>query len=42
MLAEGGYEVVSFWEYGYPARLAKGMEDVVLKALADLRRGGIT
>jgi len=42
MLDEGGYEVVSYWEYGYPARLAKGMEDVALKALADLRRGGIT
>lgn len=37
MLPEGGYEVVSFWEYGYAAPLAAGMEDVVLDALARLR-----
>jgi hypothetical protein len=41
MLPEGGYEVVSYWEYGYPAPLAKGMEDAVLKALAQLRDRGI-
>ncbi len=41
MLPEGGYEVVSSWEYGLPAPLAKGMEDVVAKALAQLRERGI-
>jgi len=41
MLPEGGYEVVSSWEYGYPAPFAKGMEDVVRKALAHLRDCGI-
>ncbi|HQM48760.1 MAG TPA: hypothetical protein PLJ71_08730 [Candidatus Hydrogenedentes bacterium] len=40
-LPEGGYEVVSFWEYGYPSRLAPGMEDAVTKALAALRERGI-
>ena len=41
MLPEGGYEVVSAWEYGLPARLAAGMEDVVGTALAELRNRGI-
>ena len=41
MLPEGGYEVVSYWEYGLPARLAPGMEDAVRKAVADLREQGI-
>ena len=27
MVEEGGYEVVSFWEYGFPAPLAAGMEE---------------
>ena len=41
MLPEGGYEVASYWEYGYPAPLANGMEQVVRKALGDLRQRGI-
>ena len=42
MLPEGGYEVVSYWEYGYPAPLARGMEGTVLAALERLRARGIT
>ena len=42
MLPEGGYEVVSFWEYGYPAPLAPGMEKAVEKALRELSGSGIT
>ncbi|MBI4559186.1 MAG: hypothetical protein HY706_16500 [Candidatus Hydrogenedentes bacterium] len=42
MLDEGGYEVYSFWEYGYPAELAPGMEDIVLDALRNLRDNGIS
>jgi hypothetical protein len=41
MLPEGGYEVVSSWEYGYPAPLAPGMEDAVEKALQELSVLGI-
>lgn len=41
MLPEGGYEVVSSWEYGLPAGLAPGMEEQVRKALAELRDQGI-
>jgi len=41
MLDEGGYEVDSYWEYGYPSRLAKGMENVVRDGLIELRKQGI-
>ncbi|MBN2311032.1 MAG: hypothetical protein JXR94_18800 [Candidatus Hydrogenedentes bacterium] len=41
MLPEGGYEVVSAWEYGYPARFAPGMEDEVSEALVELRSRGV-
>ena len=41
MLPEGGYEVVSYWEYGLPAPLAPGMEEVVLNALSLLRNKGV-
>jgi len=37
MLPEGGYEVVSAWEYGFPAPLAVGMEDAVADALEKIR-----
>jgi len=37
MMDEGGYEVVSFWEYGYPSRLTPGFEETMLATLADLR-----
>jgi neutral ceramidase len=41
MLDEGGYEVVSFWEYRKPSRLAKGMERILMDSLAQLRSLGI-
>ena len=41
MLPEGGYEVVSFWEYGLPSRLAPGMEHEVRRALLELYDRGI-
>jgi len=41
MLPEGGYEVVSYWEYGLPSSLAPGMEREVLRALTELRDQGI-
>ncbi len=41
MLPEGGYEVVSFWEYGLPSRLAPGMESEVRRALLQLRDRGV-
>ena len=41
MLTEGGYEVASYWEYGYPAPLARGMETIVLDTLKALRERGI-
>ncbi|HOF87822.1 MAG TPA: hypothetical protein PLZ36_06915, partial [Armatimonadota bacterium] len=41
MLPEGGYEVESYYEYGCPAPLASGIEDVLDAGLAALRRAGI-
>jgi hypothetical protein len=41
MLAEGGYEVQSYWEYGLPAPLAEGAERVVDRALPLLRERAI-
>jgi len=41
MIDEGGYEVVSYWEYGWPAPLAKGTESVMSRAVEDLRAAGI-
>jgi len=41
MLDEGGYEAESYWEYGHPAPLAKGMEEILTRALQDLRGQGI-
>ena len=41
MLDEGGYEVESYWEYKYPAPLAKGMENVLLTTLQQLKEHGI-
>ena len=34
---EGGYEVVSYWEYGYPAPLAPGLEGILTETLGQLR-----
>ncbi len=41
MLEEGGYEAVSFWEYGFPSSLAKGTEKVIEQGLEDLKALGI-
>jgi hypothetical protein len=41
MLGEGGYEVESYWEYGYPAPLADGMEAILTRALEDLKARGV-
>lgn len=41
MLDEGGYEVESYYEYGYPAPLAPGMERILTQALKWLRAAGI-
>jgi len=41
MIDEGGYEVVSYWEYGYPAPLAKGFESILTQGLEELRASGI-
>jgi len=38
---EGGMEVTSYAEYGYPAPLAKGMEDILDRTLAELRARGV-
>ncbi len=43
MLPEGGYEVVSYWEYGLAAPLAPGLDEVALENLRCLagRVGGL-
>jgi hypothetical protein len=41
MLDEGGYEVVSYWEYGQPARLAKGFEGTLTDGLRRLGTAGV-
>jgi len=41
MLDEGGYEVVSYYEYGQPAPLAKGFEDILKESLEQLHSRGI-
>ncbi len=41
ILAEGGYEAESYWEYDWPSPLAPGTEAIVEEALADLRAAGI-
>jgi hypothetical protein len=41
MLDEGGMEVTSYLEYGFPAPLAKGMEEVLRAALQEVRAMGI-
>ena len=42
MLPEGGYEVVSSWEYGFVAQFKPGMEDAVRDALKELRDRGVS
>ena len=41
MLNEGGYEPTCFREFGQPAPLAKGLERILKKSLAQLLRAGI-
>lgn len=41
MVTEGGYEVTSGWEYGFPSNLARGMETPMRKALEELTSLGI-
>jgi hypothetical protein len=41
MLDEGGMEPTSYWEFGWPAPLAKGMEKVAAEAIQELRARGI-
>ena len=41
MLDEGGYEVVSYFEYGQPAPLAKGFEGILRQSLEQLHSLGI-
>jgi len=40
-LPEGGYEVEAYGEYGYPARLAPGMEDIVQKTMERFSEVGV-
>jgi neutral ceramidase len=41
MLEEGGYEAESYWEYGHPAPLARGIEAILMQALQDLQGRGM-
>ena len=41
MLEEGGYESVSYWEFGWPAPLAAGNEKILRDGLEILRAEGI-
>ncbi len=41
MIAQGGYEVESYWEYRQPAPLAEGLESFIREALAELGKAGI-
>jgi len=41
MLPEGGYEVVSAYEYGFPAPLTAGYEKIVVNAVRQLQAGGV-
>ncbi len=41
MMDEGGYEVESYWEYRFPAPLAKGVEEILKRTLRQLERDGV-
>ena len=41
MLKEGGYEVESYYEYGQPAPIAKGFENILIQTIEQLRAYGI-
>jgi len=41
MLTQGGYEVVSYYEYGFPAGLAPEVDGALRSGLQRLRREGI-
>ena len=38
---EGGYEAESAWEYGPPAALARGTEEIVTRAVHGLQARGV-
>ena len=40
-LPEGGYEVEAYGEYGYPAQLAPGMEEIVRESMERFQEQGI-
>lgn len=41
MIDEGGYEVDSYYEYGFPAPLRKGIEEALARSLEELKARGI-
>jgi len=41
MMDEGGYEVVSAWEYGFPSGLARGPEAVLMRSLDEVWARGV-
>jgi len=41
MLDEGGYEVVSYYEYHQPAGLAPGIDSAVTDGVRELQRYGV-
>lgn len=41
VLEEGGYEAQSAWEYGWPAPFTKGIEDILARALEEIKVSGI-
>ena len=41
MLDEGGYEVESFHEYGFPSRFKPGIDDILRQTLGELRERGV-
>ena len=41
MIKEGGYEVVSYHEYGQPAQLTEGMEEAIGKGLEKMKSAGV-
>ena len=41
MIDEGGYEVVSYHEYGQPAPFARGMERIITEGMYEMQQHGI-
>lgn len=40
-LPEGGYEVTSFWEYGFPSGLTPGIDAILAGSLTQLKQRGV-